>query len=178
MNTLSYYDFQRKTVSSLLIDISALAFVYFTPAISHLLNIPLYLADPMRLMVILALVHSNKINAFFLAISLPVFSFLISGHPVFPKMILISIEMALNVFLFFIFMKMLKSSFPAILISIVLSKGVYYLLKFFLIQMAVLKTDMIMTPLVIQVATTLLFSTYLYLFLKRSRGRSAEKSHI
>lgn len=79
-------------VNSFGINAAALTLIYFTPALSHLLNFPLYLIEPMRLMLILAMVHSNRLNAS-AAVSLPLFSFAVSGHPLFYKMSAILLEL-------------------------------------------------------------------------------------
>lgn len=155
----------RKWVS-LLFDLAAITFIYFIPAISHLLNFPLYLIEPMRIVLILALVHTHKANALILAATIPLFTFVISGHPVLPKALLISGELVANVLLFFAILKIAKSGFTAILSSIVLSKALYYFAKFILINSAVLSTTLISTSIWIQVVTTLLFSIYVGIFYK------------
>ena len=158
---------QNVTFISILTDVSALAFIYLVPSISHLINMPVYLIEPMRLMLILALVHTNSKNAYILALTMPLFSLIISGHPALPKMILIDIKLSLNVFLFYALAKYMKIVFPAILISIVSSKIIYYLLKFILINLAVINTELISTPILVQVITTVLFSFYLFKFYKK-----------
>src|SRR6056297_734588 len=100
----------RKT-NQALFDLAAIAFIYFIPALSHMLSFPLYLLEPMRIVLILALVHTHKVNALVLAATLPFFTFLVSGHPVLPKAILISAELVLNVVLFFAIVKSVKSKF-------------------------------------------------------------------
>jgi len=157
---------------SVLIDFSALAFIYLVPTLSHLLNIPLYFIEPMRLMLVFSLVHTTKRNAYLIALSLPLFSFLISSHPVFAKMILISFELSLNVYLFYLLKDRLQKVFPAILLSIIASKVIYYGIKYVLIYMAVLNTGLISTPIYIQVITTLSFSIYLYIVLGRTYTKS------
>jgi len=151
---------------SVLLDFSALAFIYLVPTFSHLLQIPLYFIEPMRLMLVLSLVHTTKRNAYFIALSLPLFSFLISSHPVFAKMLLISFELGLNVYLFYLLKDVLKKVFPAIILSIVLSKIVYYAIKYLMIYFLILNTGLISTPILVQVITTVVFSLYLYMILK------------
>ncbi len=158
----------RKLLQALF-DLAAITFIYFIPAISHMLSFPIYLLEPMRIVLILALVHTHKINALVLAATLPFFTFLISGHPILPKAILISGELVINVILFFAIANQVKSKFTAILTSIILSKLVYYLAKFILIQVAVLEMGLISTSLWIQAATTLAFSFYVALFFKKIR---------
>ena len=161
--------FRRIPISGILIDITALAFIYLVPSLSHLLSLPLYLVEPMRLMLVLALVHTNKRNSYILALSMPLFSFIISGHPVFAKMFLIGMELSLNVFLFYLLAGRIRNVFPAIFISILLSKAVYYLLKFALIRLAVIDTSLVATPLLIQLVMTLVFSSYLGIILKNRK---------
>ncbi|MBK6967145.1 MAG: hypothetical protein IPH20_25415 [Bacteroidales bacterium] len=164
---------KSETLRSVIISSFALLLIYFTPAISHLINFPLYLIEPMRLMLILAMVHSNRQNAFLLAISLPLFSFAVSGHPVFYKMLLISAELLLNVWLYFMFLRIFKNSFTAMLTGIVISKAVYYLVKAILISLAVAGPGLFSTPIWIQVLTTLIFSGYAYAMLN---GKEMETS--
>ncbi|MDY0202455.1 MAG: hypothetical protein RBR40_15895, partial [Tenuifilaceae bacterium] len=66
----------RKTIAYVLFDIFALAFIYLIPTISHMLSFPLYLIEPMRIALVLALVHTTKRNAYIIALTLPLFSFL------------------------------------------------------------------------------------------------------
>lgn len=160
---------QKRTLISILIDISALAFIYFVPTISHLISLPVYFIEPMRLMLVVALVHTSKRNAYLIALTMPIFSFLISGHPLLPKMMLIAFELSLNVFLFYTLLSLTKRRFPSILLSIVLSKMVYYLIKFGLIQFAVIDSGLISTPLIIQTITALVFSFYLFLFYRTEK---------
>ena len=167
MKTLSYPFLQRSTLVSVLTDIGALAFIFLVPTISHLIRLPVYLIEPMRLMLIFALVHTNKTNAYLLALSMPVFSLIISGHPAFPKMILIALELSLNVFLFYTLVKKVKYVFPSVLFSIIISKAIYYVLKFMLIKFTILDTELFSTPIWIQVIMTFLFSLYLFIFYSR-----------
>ncbi|MGE0090725.1 MAG: hypothetical protein AB7S50_14730 [Bacteroidales bacterium] len=167
MNTARVSYFSKQNVLSALFDIAALAFIYFVPAISHLLSLPVYLIEPMRLMLVLALVHTSKQNAYIIALTLPLFSFLISAHPVLPKMILISFELVLNVFLFFAILKRFNNTFLAILVSIISSKLIYYIIKFGLIKLTLIDSGLISTPIAIQVIMTLVFSGYLYSFYRK-----------
>lgn len=167
METRAVTLLSKQNIKSIILDIAAIAFIYFIPAISHLLSLPVYYIEPMRLMLILALVHTTKQNAYIIALTLPLFSFLISAHPVFPKMLLIAFELSLNVFIFYALVNKFKNTFTPILISIIASKMVYYLIKFGLIQLAVIKSGLISTPMAIQIATTLIFSTYLFLLFKK-----------
>ncbi len=151
---------------SIVLDILALAFIYFVPTISHLLNVPLYLVEPMRIMLILAIAHTKKKNAYLIALTLPLFSFLISSHPNFFKAVIMTMELVLNVWLFYELAKR-ANQFVAMLSSIVLSKVFYYLLKFGLISFAVLQSGLISTPIYLQVITSVVFSGYLFFILHK-----------
>lgn len=166
MNTLTLT--QRKTALYILFNIVSLVLIYFVPTISHLMGLPLYYIEPMRIMLVLALVHTNKSNAYVIALTLPLFSFLVSAHPFLPKMILITAELLLNVWFFYFTYNRTQKAFAAIVSSIIISKAAYYAVKFALISFAVLpNSPLVSTPIYIQVITTLVFSTYLALLFKR-----------
>jgi len=167
MNALTHTLIQRRALNGILIDIFALAFIYLVPTISHLLSLPVYLIEPMRLMLILALVHSSKMNGYLLALTMPLFSLIISGHPVLPKMILIAAELTLNVFLFYFLAKRIKHLFPAVFLSIIISKTVYYILKYLMIQLTLINSGLVTTPILIQIVTALVFSFYLVAFYEK-----------
>ena len=77
METRAVTLFSKQNIKSIILDIAAIAFIYFVPTISHILSLPVYYIEPMRLMLILALVHTTKQNAYIIALTLPLFSFLI-----------------------------------------------------------------------------------------------------
>ncbi|MFO7998644.1 MAG: hypothetical protein R6U86_06645 [Bacteroidales bacterium] len=156
----------KANIKAGLLDVSALAFIYFVPAISHMLSIKLYLVEPMRLMLILALVHTHRKNAYLLALTLPFFSYLISAHPVLIKSGLIAAELVVNVALFY-FLSRYIHRLGAIFASIWLSKIFYYGLKYLAIMTVLPNDSLIGTPLQIQLATSLAFSLYLFLMLKK-----------
>jgi hypothetical protein len=160
----------RVDYKSILFDVAALAFIYFIPAFSHLFNIPIYLVEPMRIMLILALVHTSKTNAYFIALTLPLFSFLISSHPNVFKGLIMTAELILNVWLFFEISKRVTNQFMSMISAILISKLVYYLLKFVLISFAVLESGLISTPIYLQVITSVIFSLYVFLILRKRKG--------
>ncbi len=153
------------------LDFIGLLFIYFVPAISHLLSVPLYFIEPMRLMVIIAMIFSSKRNTYLIALSLPVFSFLISSHPIFPKMLIMTLELGLNVWLFYLFARLMRNYFYAMLLSVVLSKGVYYLLSYMAVHMSFMGTSEVSTiPLYIQAIVTVVFSTYVFIMFSRKEA--------
>ena len=147
--------------TGIIIDLIAITLVYMVPTISHWLMFPVYLIEPMRLMLIIAMAHTNRYNAYLLAFTLPLFSFMISAHPVLPKMIIIMLELAINVWVFYRLRSLLKSPYVAVLLSIIVSKVIYYLMKYTLIQTMVIESSLFSTPIWIQGITTIVFSLYL-----------------
>jgi hypothetical protein len=168
MKTITQRLFTVEMLTGALFDVFALVFVYCVPAITHLLDFPVYYIEPMRLMLILAMVYSGRYNTYILAFTLPVFSYFISAHPVFPKMLLICTELLLNALLFYSFKDRIKHTFYVVILSITISKVVYYFLKMIMIKAALINADFFSTPVLIQVITTVLFGLYVSRFYKRS----------
>jgi hypothetical protein len=151
---------------SLVFQFVAVTAIYFTPALSHASGIPFYLLEPMRILLILSIVHTNKWNAYILAISIPFFSMLVSGHPVFPKVIIITFELVMNVWLFYLLSKNFKNILFTASISIIISKILYYFIKYIFISTLLLDSDFISTPIYIQVILIIVLSVYMYLIYK------------
>ncbi len=165
-NILSVIE-NKSLLKSALFDFFAVLFIYFAPALSHFANFPLYYVDPMRFVLILAMVHTKKENAFIIAFTLPLFSFFVSSHPVFAKAGLIMMELSLNLVIFYYLTKKFNNVLFPVFLSIIASKIVYYLLKYFLIQNSVLQGELFSTPVLIQLAAAVLFSGYVYFLYKR-----------
>lgn len=162
--------FQKKEfVKSGVFNLLALLVIYLTPVFSHLISLPVYLIEPMRLMLILAIVHTSYKNAYLLALSLPLFSFLLSGHPSIIKTSLITGELVLNVFLFYQLQKVFSKGFITAILSIVLSKIIYYVFKFAFIQFPFMNTEVFSTPIYIQIVMMIVFSSYVYILGKKMK---------
>ena len=159
---LSIIDF-KSNIKTYLIDFSLLLMIYFLPAISHLFAFPVYYLDPMRIALVVALIHTSKKNAFIIALTLPLFSFLISSHPQIIKSFLLSAELVINLGLFFLLKDKLKNVFTSLFLSILISKVVYYSLKFAVISFALLNDELFSTPFYFQLISAALLSTYIYL---------------
>lgn len=152
----------KEGIKSVLLDIVALAFIYFIPTISHMFSIPFYLLEPMRIMLILSLAHSGKLNSFFIAFSLPLFSFLISSHPSVEKSILLTAELGINVWLFYEFSKRFNRFYSAV-IAIGIGKIFYYALKYTFILLGILDSELVSTPIYLQIIVMFALSGYVYL---------------
>ncbi len=156
---------------NLIFSLSAILFVYLMPTISNSLNFPVYLFDPMRIIVVVALVHTSRRNAYLLAIILPILSFILSNHPSLIKAGILLGDLVLNIFLFFYLTKFIVNKFLLMVISIVLSKIAYYLVKFVCIKLSLLTGDLIATPIEYQVAIIIVLSGYVYLMNKLSLNK-------
>jgi hypothetical protein len=158
---------RKEALKTALIDLSALALVYFTPTLVHLLNFPVYMLEPMRVMLIISFAYSAKRNSYLLALSLPLFSFLVSGHPEFLKMMVITAELTLNVYLFYFLLERRSGTFLAALLSIAGSKLFCYLLYLVVFSWAFVRAEAAPVFLLVQLLTTFIFSGYLFLLFKR-----------
>jgi len=159
---LNIIDF-KSNIKTYLIDFSLLLLIYFLPALSHLFAFPVYYLDPMRIALVVALIHTSKKNAYIIAITLPLFSFLISSHPQILKSFLLSTELIINLGLFFFLKDKLKNVFATLFISIVISKVIYYFLKFVLIYFSLLNDKLFSTPFYFQLISVFVLSSYIYI---------------
>lgn len=160
----------KKAAGIGLTDAAALLFIYLVPTLSHLTSVPFYLIDPMRLAVLGALLVSrNWKNALVLAVTLPLFSSAVGMHPIFPKCLLIAVELSANVLLFVwlarVFGKGAKSvagqgvrTGVAAFVSIVLSKALYYGLKALVLYAGLMHMELVSTGLWIQLAVAMVIS--------------------
>ncbi len=164
----------RVIIRNSTLDLLAVAFIYLVPTVSHLFSYPLYIFDPMRMMVILAISHSTKRNTFLLALTLPLISFMISGHPVLFKALLMTGELTLNIFLFYLLQKKFSSVFLSLFGSIIIAKVFYYAGKIFLVNFSLLKMDVVSTSILLQLIMALVFSTYVFV-IWRNKGKKIPK---
>lgn len=146
-------------------DLIALLIIYLVPTFSHIFPIPLYLIEPMRIIVILALLNTSKNNSLFLCLLLPIFSYITVGHPLLIKSLLISIELSINILILSLFMDVKKFSL-GIFTSILISKIIYYILKFIAIQFSLTNGRLFSTQLEIQSITIIIISIFFIILQK------------
>lgn len=158
----------KEFVKPAVFDVIALTVIYLVPVFSHLFAVPIYYTEPMRLMLVLAIMFTSKRNAFIIAATLPIFSMLVSGHPVFYKALIMSGELFLNVLLYFVLVEKLKNKFASMMLSITLSKAAYYGLKILLLNLALMSGDIIATPIVFQLGVILLYGSMMVLKKKQA----------
>jgi hypothetical protein len=116
--------------------------------------------EPMRLMLVLSMVHSGKRNSILLALSLPLFSFAVTAHPAFLKMIIITAELLANTLLFYFLCGKIKNRFTAMFLAITGSKILCYLLYLLFFPLTFVIEEANPSFLGIQLLTTLVFSGY------------------
>jgi hypothetical protein len=153
-------------------DIAALVFVGIVPAASHLFKFPVYYIEPMRVMLILSLLYSSRWNAYILAIVLPLFSFLVSGHPAPLKMSIIMAELVLNAWLFLFFYQKTRKPFLSTFSSIIISKIFCYSMYLVVFSMAFVKDEAEMTFIFAQVILTLFLSSLVWFISNRRNTNS------
>jgi hypothetical protein len=163
MENTSVHPLSISKIKNIVFDLLALLFIYLVPAISHLISFPVYYLEPMRIMLILAIVHTTRKNAYLIAFTIPLFSLLLSAHPSLIKTSLVTGELLLNVWLFFFISEKLSNKTLSIFLSIIASKILYYLVKFILINSTLMSGELISTPIYIQLIMLFVFSGYIYL---------------
>ena len=94
MENISVHPLSISKIKTIVFDLMALLCIYLVPAVSHLFSFPVYYLEPMRIMLILAIAHTTRKNAYLIALTLPLFSLLISAHPSLIKTSLITGELA------------------------------------------------------------------------------------
>jgi len=163
----------RSDYKTIMLDTSAILVITFLPAISHLISIPLYLFEPMRVILVLSIMFTTRRNSYLIALALPLFSHLISAHPAFVKLFLISSELFLNIYLFSVFEKKTSNVFVSLLAAIFFGKIYYYLLKAGLLFVGLMQGELVSTPIYLQmiIALVLSFIAHYYINKKMSLGK-------
>ena len=161
---------KSKTFIYLLTDLVIITAIYLLPSLSHITLIPFYLFEPMRLALVFCIINTNRKNSLIIALTLPILSLIISAHPVFAKSVLITGELTINVYLFYVIAKRLDNKFFVMLFSILAAKSFYYSGKLMFIGFGFLSGDLVSTPLWIQFLMMLLFSLYAVFSVKNDQG--------
>lgn len=171
---------KRINYRTLFIDAVVLLIVYMIPAYSHFLPIPIYYFDPMRVLLLASYILTrNNSNTILLAISLPIFTSLISGHPPIFKAILISIELLINIL---VLIRLLKdqriNQYIALVTSILFSKVVYYLFKFLFIKLGLINGTLISTDLWTQAGTILLIFLFFRAVWRKNKSSNSKLKEL
>lgn len=146
----------NKHRSTILIDIALLAALYLLPGFSHATALPLYMFEPMRVALIIALLFTTRANAFLIALTLPLASFLLSGHPAPFKALLMGIELMVLVASYgYLAEKLRVPAVAALTAAILVGKLVYYTMKYAALSAGLLGGSLVSTPLQTQVLLAL-----------------------
>ena len=141
------------------IDILLVAISCMLPVLAHSTSFPLYFFDPMRIVVLAGLLWgASRKNAFLLAVAVPLLTFWVTGHPMLPKGLLIAAELTVNLLLFVWLGRRIRQVFFCMLLSILLSKAVYYLLKWALISTLLPAQPLVGASLGVQLAVAVAIS--------------------
>jgi len=163
----------HKHRSTILIDIGLLAALYLLPAFSHLTALPLYMFEPMRVALLVALLFTARANAFLIAFTLPLASFLLSGHPVPVKALLMGIELTVLVACYgYLAQKLRVPAFAALAAAILAGKLVYYAMKYLALGAGWLGGSLVSTPLQTQLLLALATAAVFGLVETYRSGRS------
>lgn len=142
--------------NTFLIDVVLLAALYFLPSLSHVTAVPLYMLEPMRIALIIALLFTNRANAYFIAFTIPLASALITGHPTPFKALLMGIEFSALVACYGYLVQSVRiPAFAALTAAILLSKVLYYSMKFAALNAGLLTGSLVSTPLQTQMVLAL-----------------------
>ena len=156
----------------ILIDILLLAALYLLPSFSHLTALPLYKLEPMRIALVVALLFTHRTNAYLIALTIPLASAWITGHPPPLKAVLMGIEFSILVATYaHLVRKDRMPVFVALAAGILLGKAVYYSMKYVALSAGWLGGSLITTPvqtqLILGLGTAVVFALVVH-----KRGQS------
>lgn len=141
---------------TLLTDVIVVVALYTSISYAHVFPFPLYMLDPMKLLVLVVVIFTGRRNTFFLAATLPLFSFLMTGHPIFPKFLVMSIELIVFSAILFSEKLGIYGENARFFFAILLSKMIYYATKAILIGAGLLSSSLFTTPIKIQLFAILI----------------------
>ena len=152
----------QKHRNVLLIDVVLLVALYLVPSFSHLTATPLYKFEPMRIALIIALLFTNRANAYIIAFTIPLASAMITGHPEPFKALLMGIEFSILVASYSYLAQVVRiPAFAALAAAILTGKVVYYAMKFAALSAGLLTGSLVSTPfqtqLVLAIGTAAVF---------------------
>ena len=157
----------KNTFKIVILDLMLFSFIFFLPSISHYSVLPLYFLEPMRIALFTSMIFTSRKNTFFIALTLPLFSFLVSLHPPITKMLLISVELFLNALIFFKLADGKLTPFFAALVSLVTSKVIYYAIKYAIFGFILGESFKFGIPVYIQLIVIIMLSIFAGLFFKK-----------
>ena len=156
-----------------ILDAIMIGVMYMVPTLTHWTMVPLYKFEPMRCVLLLNLLMTgNKMNAYIMAVTLPLFSFFVGGHPVFAKALLMAAELSANVFLLDKLSAKFKNAAITMFLSILASKVFYYIVKLGIISIGLLEGPMVATGLLTQLIVAVVLSIAFWWFSEKAVYKS------
>jgi len=157
---------RRGKSKTIIYDFFGILFLVLLPALSHSSGFVYYYIEPFRIVLIISFIFNNKPNSYFLSLVLPFFSFSVTEHPLIYKSILISVELLLNTLIFYKLSGYFKKyNVVIIVLSILISKIFYYLLKYVFVYFKLINGSLISTDLSSQLIVVMIL-TALFIFVK------------
>ena len=149
-----------------LVDALIVAAFLALPSVSHLLPIPLYMLEPMRIAMLVAFLTTKSVwNAVLMGLTIPIFSHLTAGHPELVKAFLISTELATNMLVFVhLYRRFNLHASILMILSVLISKTVYYALKYLTLVTGLLDDRLISSSVMNQLIALLIVTVILSLF--------------
>ena len=154
-------------VNDILWDITIASVFVMVTVYSHLLPVPLYIIEPMRILLFVSVLFTKRSNQYFVAVLLPIISVTISGHPPLMKSLLIVFELGLNVYLINLFISKSYKLFLSAIGSMLISKAVYYILKYIVFSVLLsekfeLGLSRVIEQIILVTIISLMFLTVIY----------------
>ena len=144
------------TTRVVLVDAMVLLSFYMTIVFAHVLPFPLYQLDPMKILVLVTVMYSTRWNSVTIAAVLPVLSFLSTGHPIFPKFLIMSMELMIFSWVMSFLIQKQSGAVMTFISAILVSKLAYYAIKAGAIGFGVLNQQLVSTELWVQLQAIIL----------------------
>ena len=149
-------------------DVVIISLFVLSTLFSHIYIVPLYYFEPIRIFILLSVFLTNKNNSIILAVILVFTSSIIVAHPNTLKAFLILTELILNIYILKYIFDKISNLFLSVCLSVFISKGIYYTLKWILITQSLINTELISTPILFQIFNIFLISFAIYYLFNKS----------
>ena len=146
----------RSHYKTLLLDFIIIAGMYAAVCFAHIIPFSLYKLEPMKLFLLVAVLYSSRGNALLMAATIPIISTASSGHPIFPKNLIIGVE--LMAFAGILTSKTLQHQKVAVrfLSALMASKVLYYAIKALVIYSGWMSMTLFSSPVQFQILGALI----------------------
>lgn len=150
-----------------IVDTILVSLVLIVPIVVHALGMSTRFIEPMRISLFASVfIVSDKRNSYLLAATLPLISMCVTGIPMWYKAVLMSFELSANIFLYYHLCSKKVNPFSAVLLSIIISKAIYYFIKYILIQLAIFHQEALIGNVIPQLFVALSIAIIFYIFTK------------